>query len=322
MVRCADRAVHHRALGHEPRLRWPWAAAWRAGRRRDRGRPWQPPEGFDPRPNRPRASSRPTDSNRPTASNHPRAAGASGRLRAGRRAGRPGWLRSLEPAGRAVPRNRGVRGALPAAARRAPRALYDERSSPRRSWMRWTTVLTEQATDLVDAATIEAGGRRDLERSTPNDQRGRNAASPRRRRRGEHPLPRRVGAAAGRLRRRHRRVDGQDALDLVDHVPARRHRARRHAPRPRRVRRPAAAPRPGHRRRPSIFLTARDATDDRVRGLTSGGADYQVKPFAVAELVARVRLRLADAGTGAPTRLLRCADLDLDPDAPPGDARR
>jgi two-component system, OmpR family, response regulator len=65
---------------------------------------------------------------------------------------------------------------------------------------------------------------------------------------------------------------------------------------------------------PVIFLTARDATEDRVRGLTSGGADYQVKPFAVAELVARVRLRLGGHPGGA-SALLRCADLELDPDA-------
>jgi two-component system OmpR family response regulator len=62
-----------------------------------------------------------------------------------------------------------------------------------------------------------------------------------------------------------------------------------------------------------IFLTARDATEDRVRGLTTGGADYQVKPFALAELVARVRLRVQEADAG--TRTLRCADLDLDTDA-------
>lgn len=64
-----------------------------------------------------------------------------------------------------------------------------------------------------------------------------------------------------------------------------------------------------------IFLTARDATEDRVRGLTTGGVDYLVKPFAVPELVARVRLRLAQDGVVSPTRSLRCADLELDPDA-------
>lgn len=66
---------------------------------------------------------------------------------------------------------------------------------------------------------------------------------------------------------------------------------------------------------PVIFLTARDSTDDRVRGLTSGGADYVVKPFAVAELVARVKLRLPDPGDGEGGRELRCADLTIDDDA-------
>ena len=63
-------------------------------------------------------------------------------------------------------------------------------------------------------------------------------------------------------------------------------------------------------RTPVIFLTARDGTQDRVKGLTSGGDDYVVKPFAIAELVARVQLRLAD--TGRPDPILRCADLELD----------
>ncbi len=65
---------------------------------------------------------------------------------------------------------------------------------------------------------------------------------------------------------------------------------------------------------PVLFLTARDATADRVRGLTSGGADYLVKPFAVAELVARVRLRL-DPRNGGASPMLQCADLEVDPDA-------
>ena len=64
-----------------------------------------------------------------------------------------------------------------------------------------------------------------------------------------------------------------------------------------------------------VFLTARDSTDDRVRGLTTGGSDYLVKPFAVAELVARVRLRLGDSESDTASRLLRCADLTLDDDA-------
>jgi two-component system OmpR family response regulator len=65
---------------------------------------------------------------------------------------------------------------------------------------------------------------------------------------------------------------------------------------------------------PVVFLTARTTPGDRVRGLTAGGDDYLVKPFEVAELVARVRLRLRrpdDPWTG---RHLRCADLVLDTD--------
>ena len=66
---------------------------------------------------------------------------------------------------------------------------------------------------------------------------------------------------------------------------------------------------------PVIFLTALDSTEDRVRGLTDGGDDYMVKPFAVAELVARVQLRLQQTGRTAHRTVLRCADLELDTDA-------
>lgn len=68
-------------------------------------------------------------------------------------------------------------------------------------------------------------------------------------------------------------------------------------------------------RTPVIFLTARDSTDDRVAGLTSGADDYVVKPFAIAELVARVKLRLDQRGSRATDPVLRCADLQLDTDA-------
>jgi two-component system, OmpR family, response regulator len=66
----------------------------------------------------------------------------------------------------------------------------------------------------------------------------------------------------------------------------------------------------GHRM-PVLFLSARDATDDRVTGLTIGGDDYIVKPFAVAELVARVQLSLRRHHREA-SSILRCADLELD----------
>jgi two-component system OmpR family response regulator len=68
-------------------------------------------------------------------------------------------------------------------------------------------------------------------------------------------------------------------------------------------------------RTPVLFLTARDSTDDRVRGLTAGGDDYMVKPFAVAELVARVQLRLEQAGRAREQTVLCCADLELDTEA-------
>jgi two-component system, OmpR family, response regulator len=64
---------------------------------------------------------------------------------------------------------------------------------------------------------------------------------------------------------------------------------------------------------PVVYLTARDSTGDRVRGLTDGGSDYLTKPFAVAELVARVRLRVSDSRSS--DRRLRLEDLAVDTDA-------
>ena len=52
-------------------------------------------------------------------------------------------------------------------------------------------------------------------------------------------------------------------------------------------------------RTPVLFLTARDATEDKVRGLTLGGDDYLVKPFSLEELVARINAVLRRAGPGA-----------------------
>ena len=65
---------------------------------------------------------------------------------------------------------------------------------------------------------------------------------------------------------------------------------------------------------PVLFLTARDATEDKVTGLTLGGDDYVTKPFSLEELVARVRavLRRAGGGSGAATPRLAFADLELD----------
>jgi two-component system, OmpR family, response regulator len=66
---------------------------------------------------------------------------------------------------------------------------------------------------------------------------------------------------------------------------------------------------------PVLFLTARDATEDKVRGLTLGGDDYMTKPFSVEELVARIRaiLRRVQPEQVAKSRLV-VADLELDED--------
>jgi two-component system, OmpR family, response regulator len=66
---------------------------------------------------------------------------------------------------------------------------------------------------------------------------------------------------------------------------------------------------------PILFLTARDATEDKVRGLTLGGDDYMTKPFSVEELVARIRaiLRRVKPASAAPGRLA-FSDLEMDED--------
>jgi two-component system OmpR family response regulator len=66
---------------------------------------------------------------------------------------------------------------------------------------------------------------------------------------------------------------------------------------------------------PVVFLTARDGLDDKVRGLSSGADDYMVKPFAIAELVARVRIALRHSGAIASDNVLSLAGLELDQDA-------
>ena len=67
---------------------------------------------------------------------------------------------------------------------------------------------------------------------------------------------------------------------------------------------------------PIIFLTARDATEDKIRGLTLGGDDYVTKPFSLEELVARIRTILRRAGLAdAESSRLVFEDLELDEDA-------
>lgn len=64
---------------------------------------------------------------------------------------------------------------------------------------------------------------------------------------------------------------------------------------------------------PVLMLTARDAIDDRVQGLDAGADDYLVKPFALAELLARLRALLRRRQDDDPSEVLTFADLHLDP---------
>lgn len=66
---------------------------------------------------------------------------------------------------------------------------------------------------------------------------------------------------------------------------------------------------------PVLFLTARGTTEDKVRGLTAGGDDYIVKPFALEELVARVQVSLRRTGRAPAASRLVVADLILDDDS-------
>ncbi|HET6167251.1 MAG TPA: response regulator transcription factor [Marmoricola sp.] len=68
---------------------------------------------------------------------------------------------------------------------------------------------------------------------------------------------------------------------------------------------------------PVLFLTARDAVEDRVAGLTAGGDDYVTKPFSLEEVVARLRalMRRAGAQQTAEHSVLTVGDLVLDEDS-------
>ena len=83
-------------------------------------------------------------------------------------------------------------------------------------------------------------------------------------------------------------LPGQDGFEICRHIRAR------------------ADPGPA-----VLFLTARDAIEDRVNGLDLGAGDYLVKPFAFAELLARIRVLLRRGPGSAP--VLQVADLTLDP---------
>ena len=67
---------------------------------------------------------------------------------------------------------------------------------------------------------------------------------------------------------------------------------------------------------PILMLTARDTIDDRVAGLDAGADDYLVKPFALEELLARLRALARRRGDVPKSPILRVADLSLDPTTP------
>jgi two-component system OmpR family response regulator len=70
----------------------------------------------------------------------------------------------------------------------------------------------------------------------------------------------------------------------------------------------------GGNRSPVVVLTARDATDDKVRALDSGADDYLTKPFTLAELVARIRA-LIRRGAGSPAPILHFRDVHIETSA-------
>ena len=72
--------------------------------------------------------------------------------------------------------------------------------------------------------------------------------------------------------------------------------------------------RAGHGPLPVVFLTAKDATEDKVAGLTVGGDDYVTKPFSLEELVARIRAVLRRTRPARSPGRLAFADLELDED--------
>jgi two-component system OmpR family response regulator len=68
---------------------------------------------------------------------------------------------------------------------------------------------------------------------------------------------------------------------------------------------------------PVLFLTAKDAVEDRIAGLTAGGDDYVTKPFSLEEVVARLRalLRRSGAAAAQASSVLTVGDLTLDEDS-------
>ena len=95
------------------------------------------------------------------------------------------------------------------------------------------------------------------------------------------------------------RTTGTQALDAARELPPRPDRARRDDAGHRRLRGRAPAARPRAAACPVLFLTARDAAEDKITGLTVGGDDYVTKPFSLEEVIARIRAVLRRSAGGA-----------------------
>ena len=110
--------------------------------------------------------------------------------------------------------------------------------------------------------------------------------------------------------------DGASAMDAGTSPTPRRGRTRRDAARYERARRPAEAAR-GEPELPVVLLTAKDAVEDRIAGLTAGGDDYVTKPFSMEEVVLRLRALLRRTGvtTEDSGAQLVVGDLVLDEDS-------
>ena len=98
-------------------------------------------------------------------------------------------------------------------------------------------------------------------------------------------------------------TDGAAAIAVGAQRAARCRGARRDVARHERARRTAQAARPDTRL-PLLLLTAKDAVEDRIAGLTAGGDDYVTKPFSLEEVVLRLRALLRRTGVTAETQWL------------------
>ena len=111
----------------------------------------------------------------------------------------------------------------------------------------------------------------------------------------------------------HTAVDGNDALVRDRRARTGRDRARRADARHRRSRGLPPPARASGDRTPVLMLTARHEVSDRVAGLDAGADDYLVKPFALDELLARLRALLRRTSISGEDDVLRVGDLTLDP---------